>query len=172
MGWLHSSFTIGPSVSAQPYVSSSRPAYRRKIIVEIGLDQSCANVAARALAITRVLFHMRPDEQGLDVVTEVKLDLIFRLEESHFHHRSNFGNLSPPLPFRLICLASPCRAGAIRSRPQAGGAGRANCASLEGLAPVRPHGDKQVTMLGTIITPVPVSCRSSIRCRRHHARCR
>ena len=69
----------------------------------------------------------------------------------------------------VTCLASPCRAGGSRSRPQAGGAGRANSASLEGLAPVRPHGDKQVAMLGTLINQAPVYGRSSIRCRRHYS---
>jgi hypothetical protein len=74
------------------------------------------------------------------------------------------GETLPALPC-LTCMASPCRAGDIRSRPQAGGAGRANSASLEGMASVWPHGDKQVTMLGTLTAPAPVSCRSPIRCR-------
>ena len=68
----------------------------------------------------------------------------------------------------LTCMASPCRAGDIRSRPKAGGAGRANTASLYRMAPVWPHGDKQVTVLGTLIVPARVSGQNSIRCRRHH----
>ena len=34
------------------------------------------------------------------------------------------------------------------------------------------HGDEQVTMLGTLISPALVSCRNSIRCRRQRALCR
>jgi hypothetical protein len=51
-------------------------------------------------------------------------------------------------------------------------AGRAMRASLEGMAPVWPHSYKQVTVLWTLISPAPVSCRNSIRCRRHRALCR
>jgi hypothetical protein len=51
-------------------------------------------------------------------------------------------------------------------------AGRAIRASLEGMAPVWPHSYKQVTVLWTLISPAPVSCRNSIRCRRHRALCR
>ena len=68
----------------------------------------------------------------------------------------------------LTCMSSRCRAGDIRSRPQAGGAGRANSASLYRMAPVWPHGDKQVTVLGTLTAPARVSGQNSIRCRRHH----
>jgi hypothetical protein len=37
------------------------------------------------------------------------------------------------------------------------------------MAPVWPHGDKQVTTLGTLTAPTPVSCRNSIRCHQHRA---
>jgi len=39
-------------------------------------------------------------------------------------------------------------------KPRSGGAGRA---SLEGMAPVWPHGNKQVTVLGTLTAPARVS---------------
>jgi hypothetical protein len=45
-------------------------------------------------------------------------------------------------------------------------------ARLYGMAPVRPHDDEQATMLGTIISPAPDSCRNSIRCRQQRAPCR
>ena len=53
-----------------------------------------------------------------------------------------------------------------RSRPRSGGAGR-DC--LYRMAPVWSHGDKQVTTLGTLTAPTPVSCRNSIRCHQHRA---
>ena len=37
------------------------------------------------------------------------------------------------------------------------------------MAPVWPHGDKQVTTLGTLTAPTPVSCRNSIRCHQRRA---
>jgi len=51
------------------------------------------------------------------------------------------------------------------SRP----AGRANSASLYRMAPVRPHGGKQVGTQVTITAPARVSCRNPIRCRPHCA---
>ena len=51
----------------------------------------------------------------------------------------------------LTCVASPCRAGIIRPRPQAGGAGRANSASLYRMALGRLHGDKKVGRRVTIV---------------------
>jgi hypothetical protein len=69
----------------------------------------------------------------------------------------------------LTCMASPCRAGVIRSRPQAGGAGRANSASLYRMTPVRLHGDKQVGTHVTITAPARVSWRSPIGRHPHRA---
>jgi hypothetical protein len=82
-------------------------------------------------------------------------------------------------PYRTLpawrASAGPATAGQGR-KPRSGGAERA---SLYRVAPVRPHGDKRVTMLGifmaplgTLIAPAPVSCRNSIRCRQHRALCR
>jgi len=68
----------------------------------------------------------------------------------------------------LTSMASPCRAGDIPSRPQAAKRGRAMRASLEGMVPVWPHVYKQVTKLGTLISPAPVSSRNPIR---RHLRC-
>src|SRR5450631_3148467 len=50
-------------------------------------------------------------------------------------------------------MASPCRAGDIRSRPQAAQRGRAMRASLYRMAPVWPHGDQRVTVLVMFIAP-------------------
>jgi hypothetical protein len=71
--------------------------------------------------------------------------------------------------FCLICMARPCRAGASRSRPQAGGAGRAYSTSLYRMAPVRPHGDKQVGTQVTVTAPARASWRNPIRRRPHSA---
>jgi hypothetical protein len=49
------------------------------------------------------------------------------------------------LPPCLTCLASPRRAGDFRSRPSAGGAGRAISASLELMAPIRLTRHEQVS---------------------------
>ena len=51
-------------------------------------------------------------------------------------------------------------------QPRSGGAGRDR---LYRMAPVWPYGDKQVTTLGTLTAPTPVSCRNSIRCHQHRA---
>jgi len=53
----------------------------------------------------------------------------------------------------LTSMASRCQAGVMRSRPQAGGAGRVDSASLCRMAPVWPHGDKRVTVSGIFIGP-------------------
>ena len=71
--------------------------------------------------------------------------------------------------FTLTRVASPCRAGASRSRPPAAKRGRAMRASLYRMAPIWPHVDKQVTVLVTLIAPARVSGQNSIRCRRHCA---
>ena len=48
---------------------------------------------------------------------------------------------------------------------------RAMRASLEGMALLWSHVYKQVTTLGPLISPTPVSCRNSIRCHQKRARC-
>src|SRR5260370_37215629 len=50
-------------------------------------------------------------------------------------------------------MGSPGRAGDIGSGPQAAQRGRAMRASLYRMAPVRPHGDKRVTVAGIFIAP-------------------
>jgi hypothetical protein len=55
----------------------------------------------------------------------------------------------------------PCRAGA--SRPRAGGAGRAYSTSLYRMAPVRPHGDKQVGSPGPRFVAKPHSTPPALR---------
>jgi hypothetical protein len=64
----------------------------------------------------------------------------------------------------LTCMASPSRGGNVPSRPQAGGAGRANSASFYRMAPVWPHIYKQVMMLGT---PKPSGALSPIATPNH-----
>src|ERR1700674_3656102 len=107
----------------------------------------------------------------------------WRCRAETIERREYLGGNDPPVPVRdrrgflshvwkgefrfttdFTCMASPCRAGDIRSRSQAGGAGRANSASLYRMAPVWPHGDKQVTVLVTLIAPARVSGQNSIRC--------
>src|SRR6516165_928201 len=61
----------------------------------------------------------------------------------------------------LTCLPSLCRAGDIRSRPPAAKRERGTRPPLPDGAGLAPHGDKQVTTLGTLTAPTPVSCRNS-----------
>ena len=77
---------------------------------------------------------------------------------------------SAPQSTLPACQASagPATSGQGR-QPRSGGAGRDR---LYRMAPVWSHGDKQVTTLGTLTAPTPVSCRNSIRCHQHRARCR
>jgi hypothetical protein len=62
------------------------------------------------------------------------------------------GASSPP-PC-LTCVSSPRRAGDFRSRPSAGGAGRAISASLELTAPVRPTRHEQANKFSVGVCPV------------------
>jgi len=50
-----------------------------------------------------------------------------------------------------------------------GSIGARTARAFDVMALVWPHGDERVIMLGTLISPALVSCRNSIRCRRHRA---
>ena len=112
-----------------------------------------------------------------DRVSAVPLPLPCRRSLARVHRMKQRGNAQRKSEIRAIDLRRrnacmrrgafalsawrPCRAGA--SRPRAGGAGRAYSTSLYRMAPVRPHGDKQVGSPGPRFVAKPHSTPPALR---------